>query len=230
MSYGFEARNQNNIMQIDGEHGNMAVYASGTLNASYVPPSNVAVNYAQAYPSSLPSDYLIFAKPNSMSTGSDVPFSLIENSTSFGFVLPYGSTSTISIDWVICVSHGDMNLPTSPDFGLQVYNSGGSVVFSSNFENFRCNQVSFDDATSSSYTPNVFSGADCSEDYSLLSGHSEIGRIPVNGAFGLVQSLFVIYKAGTSQITNTVLNSRPAAPGGGAFGGGRVTNMIGQFE
>ena len=94
------------------------------------------------------------------------------------------------------------------NFGLEVYKQNTEEAFSSNNQNFRCLQVSFDVISTNTQSGSTFTLDSMTNIYSLMSGKTLLGRLPVS-----------------QQNSPVALQS----PGGGSVGGGYKTNLIGVF-
>lgn len=237
MSYGFKSTNSDGITQIDGVNDNIAIFATGTAIAETHTGNNIT---NIPYPANLPTDYLIFAKPSDPTAATNIPFSLVPRSTYFQFMLPLTYTDSISIDWAIGVKHSDMPATSTPDWGIKVFNSTGDVAFSSNSQNFRCQQVVFETISNLRFGSNtVFTVNDLASTYTLMSGHSGVGY-DYDGFVRILHALCAVYditegfNATDGVIKYWTEEQQPIGitmVGGqsGSFGSGDITHLIGSI-
>jgi len=226
MSYGISVQNTSGFIQIDATYDNVAVYASGTMNSSYTGGTLTKT----AIPASAPSDYLIFCKPNSESGTHRLTLATWLDGSGFSFFNQQGNTTVISVDWVIAVRSRDMPTNSNPDFGLEVYKLNQEQAFSSNNQNFRCLQVSFDTITSASQSEATFTAGSLANVFSLMSGKTLLGRLPINSSFSALYSLFVEFDYSNNTIKSIGAPVAIQQLPGGSLGGGFKTNLIGIFR
>jgi hypothetical protein len=117
----------------------------------------------------------------------------------------------------------------NPDFGLEVYKQNGEEAFSSNNQNFRCLQVSFDTIVSGNQSGATFSLGSMTNIYSLMNGKTIIGRQPINNNQSTLMSLFVEFNFTSQTIKSLGLPVTLFGPGSSVVGGGYKTNLIGVF-
>ena len=225
MSYGIQCINESGFTQIDATFDNVAVFASGTMSSSFVGGTVTKTSI----PANTPADYLIFCKPNSASGTQRLTLAAFLDGSGFTFFTQYGTTSTISVDWVIAVRSRDMPANNNPDFGLEVYKQNTEEAFSSNNQNFRCLQVSFDVISTNTQSGSTFTLDSMTNIYSLMSGKTLLGRLPVSQQNSALYSLFVEFNFTSKTIKALGAPVALQSPGGGSVGGGYKTNLIGVF-
>tara|TARA_R110002153_G_scaffold105017_2_gene243220 strand:+ start:459 stop:1139 length:681 start_codon:yes stop_codon:yes gene_type:complete len=225
MSYGLSVVSESGFTQIDSTYDNVAVYASGTMNSSYYGGTVTTT----AIPANTPVDYLIFCKPTTESGTHRLTLATYTDGSGFSFYNQYGQNTVISVDWVIAIRSRDMPANNSPDYGLEVYKANGEESFSSNNANFRCLQVSFDNITSSTQSGATFSLGSMANIYSLMSGKTVLGRVPVSSQNSALYSLFVEFDYSAKTIKSVGAPVALIGPGSSAIAGGFKTNLIGSF-
>lgn len=237
MTYGFNCVNSDGFMQIDGANDNIAILTTGTATAQAFNGTGVTTI---TYPSNRPSEYLVFAKPSNVTASSGIPFALVESYdyTTFKFLLPRGSTDSISIDWAIGVKHSDMATGNSAGWGIKVFNESGGTSFSSDNKNFRCQQVTFETINNLLYgSATQFTVNNMADTYSLMSGKSHAGYT-WSGNVRILHNLFVVYdtSAGFNASDGVIKTQvRELEPRGFSMAGGQsshfrsadITNLIG---
>lgn len=228
MSYGIFVSNQSGFTQIDGNYDNISAYATGTVNRSYIgsSPSQNQINKVY-FPANTPSDYLVFAKPSAQTTTRQIALEVY--SDGFAFFAPWQASSNFSIDYFIGVRSRDMPSASSSGYGLEVFKTNGEQAFSSNNKNFRVSNVSFDNLSSTAYSPNSFTVSSMSGVYTLMSGKNWVGRSPQGyPQYSVIMAFFQEFnytaKTVAGKIT-PIANSSPSPVG--FFGGGFKTNLIG---
>jgi len=231
MSYGISVTSTGGFVQIDGTYENLAVFASGTATArgvnSYSPV---------AFPANTPADYLIFAKPSIESGDKYVWFSEWTGggAPSFVFGLPFDTSASVAVDWVIAVRSAAMPANNSSDYGLEVNKANGDQAFSANDGNFRCQQVAFDDfndppGQATDYGT-IFSLSSMSGVYALMSGKTYIGRANMGYQGSIIYGLTSRWNYTNKTIRSEVkIFQFIANQGGSAAGGGFRTSLIGTF-
>ena len=225
MSFGIQCSNSSGFTQIDATFDNVAVFASGTMNSSFYNGTLTKTSF----PANTPSDYLIFCKPNSTSGTKTLTLATFTDGTGFAFFEVFGSTTTSSVDWVIAIRSRDMPANNNPDFGLEVYKQNGEEAFSSNNQNFRCLQVSFDTIVSANQSGATFSLGSMTNIYSLMNGKTIIGRLQTGFNQSVLYSLFVQFNFTSQTIKSVGSPVSPSGPGSSVVGGGYKTNLIGVF-
>jgi hypothetical protein len=125
MSYGFQAINTSNTIQIDENYKNYQVYSYGSVNLNTL---GAFLRYSHIFTAPLNS-ILLISDHNYTNT-------IISCYSIFG----YGVTNftvlsedIITIDFVILVLGTD-SLPSLSGYGLNVYNQSGEVVYTSNLK------------------------------------------------------------------------------------------------
>tara|TARA_R100000541_G_scaffold58523_1_gene69890 strand:+ start:199 stop:879 length:681 start_codon:yes stop_codon:yes gene_type:complete len=226
MSYGLLVKNDSGFTQIDATFDNVAVFASGTINSSFVGGTLTKV----AIPANTPNDYLIFCKPNSESGTQLLTLATWLDGSGFSFFTQSGDTTVISVNWVIAVRSRNMPTNNNPDFGLEVYKQNQEQAFSSNNLNFRCLQVSFDNITSNGQTGATFTAGSLANVFSLMSGKTLLGRLPLNFRTYRLMSLFVQFNYTSKTIKSIGAPVAVTQGGGSSIGGGYKTNLIGIFR
>lgn len=228
MSYGVKIESSSGFIQIDSTFENITVLASGTGTAG-----TTNVYYPVALPSGTPSDYLVFAKPSTESGAKNMFFSEFTSVTGYdSFVIgtDYFTTSTFSYDYVVAIRSGEAATNTSPEYGLEVFKANGTdQVFSSNNQNFRCEQVAFNDIYNVNVPGTTFSVFNMSDVFTLMSGKSFVGRQPIANNQSLVYCLMAQFDYSNSAIGMRCLPAAVQGTPGGAFGCGYRTNLIGKF-
>ena len=227
MSYGIEVTNASGFTQIDGTYDNISSFASGSVTRSYVNASGSQILNKVSFPTNTPTDYLIFAKPTAQTTTRQITLAVY--SDGFAFFAPWQASSSFALDYFIGVRSRDMPINTSPDYGLEVYKSNGEQAYSSNNANFRVSAVSFDDLTSTAYSPTSFTVGSMSGIYTLMSGKNYVGRSPQGWpSFSIIYSFFQEFDYTAKTIAGKITPVTNAAPSqSGLFGGGFKTNLIG---
>lgn len=233
MSYGILVNSSGGFTQIDATYDNLAVYASGTVNSSYVNAAGTggATNKV-AFPANTPADWCIFAKPTTESGDHLLTLAHYSDGTGFAFFNTWQNSTVISVSWVIAVRSRDMPTNNNPDFGLEVNKSNGEQAFSSNNLNFRCEQVSFDTIVNTQTSLSSFSVSDMAGVYSLMNGKTILGAAPSGNQFySILYSFFSRFEYTPKTIRGFASPVALASYGAtGQFGGGTKTNLIGRFK
>lgn len=148
MTYGIYIENESGFTQIDENYENLLVIASGTLNKIYT---------TLTVPSNVPDDYLIFCRPSSPDLTKKyrlAGYTYKTGTTNYAKMYcaanPYFSYYAINVDWVICIKAQDLTIPTT-GYGINVFNSDGTLSFSSDYPLFRIVTARHHQTTASNY-------------------------------------------------------------------------------
>tara|TARA_R110000782_G_scaffold222646_1_gene309629 strand:+ start:476 stop:1216 length:741 start_codon:yes stop_codon:yes gene_type:complete len=136
MTNGIQVLNESGYTQIDSSYSNLQVLLSGTTS-NFPQAATLVTNL----PSNLGTDFVIFIKPSATSgvgQGNTVTFWGYIDYSANTFVI--GRTLSFSFyqgsfDYVICTEA--LTAP-STGYGLNTYNSDGSLAFSSEYKDMEC--------------------------------------------------------------------------------------------
>ena len=148
MSFGVQIKNGSNFIQIDENYQNLLVVASGTLSKA---------NTQLIIPSSIGDDYLIFCRPSNPDTskmykleGSTFKTGTTNKAFMSCAYSPYFFAHKIDVDYVICVKAQDLSIPTTT-YGLNVFNTDGTLSFSSDYPLMKITATRHHETTASNY-------------------------------------------------------------------------------
>jgi hypothetical protein len=188
MAYGIRVENESGFTQIDDTTQGFQVLSTGVVAAS----GNSTINYV-SIPSSYPDDILVVAKPNNPNTNTDYRlFANYSDTTNNNGVrtrrcfmnFAYGSIvlATQAADYAIiqrCSEFDDglISGQTPPNYGLNVYQSNGTLSFTTEKPTYRVQAARHHEVTASSSGAGIwYTGVDSTdiEDiYGLAMGYGE---------------------------------------------------------
>ena len=188
MTYGIRVENESGFTQIDDTTQSFQVLATGVVAAS----GNSTINYV-TIPSSYPDDILVVAKPHNPNTNVDYRlYAKYTDTTNNNGVrtrrclmnFAYGSIvlATQAADYAIiqrCSEFNDSLISgqTPPNYGLNVYQSDGTLSFTTEKPTFRVQAARHHNVTAtSSGAATWYNGVDSTdlEDiYGLAMGYGE---------------------------------------------------------
>lgn len=160
MTYGIRVENESGFTQIDDTTQNFQVLATGTVAAS----NAYTINYV-SIPSSYPDDILVVARPNNPNTNllyklfaSYTDFTVNGNRTrrcNMNFAAGSSVLATEAADYAIiqrCSEFDDSLISgqTPPNYGLNIYQSNGTLSFTSEHPTYRVQAARHHEVTASS--------------------------------------------------------------------------------
>jgi hypothetical protein len=185
MTYGIRVENESGFTQIDDTTQGFQVLATGTVAAS----NAYTINYV-AIPSSYPDDILVVAKPHNPNTSTQYKlYASYEDFTISGTRYRYaylnfavGSSFVVTepVDYAIiqrCSEFDDSLISgqTPPNQGLNIYQSDGTLSFTSEHPTFRVQAARHENITASNSGAgtwyNGVSAGDIENIYGLAMGY-----------------------------------------------------------
>tara|TARA_R110000851_G_scaffold265112_2_gene417665 strand:- start:1354 stop:2094 length:741 start_codon:yes stop_codon:yes gene_type:complete len=187
MTNGIQVLNESGYTQIDSSYSNLQVLLSGTT--SNFPQATTLVTNL---PSNLGTDFVIFIKPSATSGVGQ------SNTVTFWGYIDYSANTFVigrtlsfnfyqgSFDYVICTEA--LTAP-STGYGLNTYNSDGSLAFSSEYKDMECVEaytytLSYPSAVNFNFNennPGWKTGTDVYDYYLCLNAMGKVSRIQNNG-------------------------------------------------